>query len=113
MKLTDTIISNKSRVFISNQVLGEFINVLIKKYKFTEAIITDHVLNIINTFEIRILETMDYETAIKLSYKYQISFYDALILAKALNSDCNILYSEDLSHNQIFENKLKVINPFL
>lgn len=33
--------------------------------------------------------------------------------SKAINPDCSILYSEDLSHNQLFENKLKVVNSFV
>ena len=30
-----------------------------------------------------------------------------------LESECPILYSEDLQHNQLIENRLRVINPFL
>ena len=45
--------------------------------------------------------------------KYQYSFYDSLIIASAIEAECQILYSEDMQHNQFIEGKLKIINPFL
>ena len=30
-----------------------------------------------------------------------------------LENDCDILYSEDMQHNQVIDEKLKIINPFL
>ena len=43
--------------------------------------------------------------------KYNISYYDSLILSSAIDSKCNILYSEDMQHNQKIET-LTIINPF-
>ena len=40
------------------------------------------------------------------------SYWDSMITAAALKSGCNILYSEDLQHEQLMENQLKIINPF-
>jgi hypothetical protein len=51
-------------------------------------------------------------TACQIAEKYQFSFYDSLIIASALKCDCYTLYSEDLQHGQIIEDKLKIINPF-
>ncbi|MBC8485458.1 MAG: hypothetical protein H8D45_05400 [Bacteroidetes bacterium] len=48
----------------------------------------------------------------KLKEKYHYSVYDSLILASAIEADCTILFSEDLHHNQLIENKLRIINPF-
>ena len=45
--------------------------------------------------------------------KYNYSFYDSLIIAAAIESGCSILYSEDMQHNQLIEEKLKIVNPFL
>jgi predicted nucleic acid-binding protein len=41
-----------------------------------------------------------------------ISYWDALIVAAALLAGCDILYSEDLQHGQVFEERLSVANPF-
>ncbi|HNZ27311.1 MAG TPA: PIN domain-containing protein [Spirochaetota bacterium] len=48
--------------------------------------------------------------AIHISNKYKYSYYDSLIISTALENNCNILYSEDLQHNQLIENKLRIIN---
>jgi predicted nucleic acid-binding protein len=38
---------------------------------------------------------------------------DSLIIASALENDCEQLYPEDLQHEQIIQKKIKIINPFL
>jgi predicted nucleic acid-binding protein len=35
------------------------------------------------------------------------------MLASALENDCTILYSEDMQHNQVIEQSLRIINPFI
>lgn len=35
------------------------------------------------------------------------------MIASAIASNCNILYTEDLQHGQVIENRLTVINPFI
>jgi predicted nucleic acid-binding protein len=44
--------------------------------------------------------------------KYKYSFYDSLIIASAIESNCKILYSEDLQHSQKIEGSLIITNPF-
>ncbi len=50
--------------------------------------------------------------AIKLQTAYQISYWDAAILAAAENLQARIVYSEDLNHLQKY-GAIQVINPFL
>ena len=49
--------------------------------------------------------------ALEIEERYQISFWDALILYAAQVSEARILYSEDLGHLQTF-GLVQVINPF-
>ncbi len=49
--------------------------------------------------------------ALRLTGRYRLSWYDSLIVAAALESGCEVLYSEDLQHGQRF-GQLKVENPF-
>ena len=49
---------------------------------------------------------------IELKGKYKLQFYDSMILATALENGCNIVFSEDMQHNQVIENRLTIINPF-
>jgi predicted nucleic acid-binding protein len=49
--------------------------------------------------------------AVMLARDHELSFYDSLIVAAALDASCEVLCSEDLQHGQKFENP-KVENPF-
>jgi predicted nucleic acid-binding protein len=53
-----------------------------------------------------------YGQALELTRSNSISWYDSLIVAAAMESDCRILYSEDLQHGQKLDN-LRIQNPFL
>lgn len=53
-----------------------------------------------------------YIQALQINSSHSISWYDSLIVAAAIESDCGILYSEDLQHGRRFDS-LVVRNPFL
>jgi predicted nucleic acid-binding protein len=44
--------------------------------------------------------------------RYRFSFYDALIVAAALESGCTTLFSEYLQDGQVIDRTLTVRNPF-
>jgi len=48
----------------------------------------------------------------RIAAKYGYSMYDGLIAAAALESGCEILYSQDLQDGQVIERRLTVRNPF-
>lgn len=50
--------------------------------------------------------------ALRLNARHHLNWYDALIVAAAIEGKCEILYSEDLHHGQRFGN-LRVQNPFV
>ncbi len=50
--------------------------------------------------------------ALDLEKRYQVSFWDALILRSAQLSGAPILYSEDLSNGQTY-GRVRVVNPFV
>ena len=52
------------------------------------------------------------ERALTLSYVDRLSWFDALIVVAAQQSDCKVLYTEDLQHGRRFGDLL-VQNPFL
>jgi predicted nucleic acid-binding protein len=53
-----------------------------------------------------------YKRALGLKVRWQLGFYDALVVAGALAAGCTRLLSEDLQHGQRIET-LTVSNPFL
>jgi len=47
-----------------------------------------------------------------LSEKYNLSYYDSLIVSSALLGHANILYSEDIQDGLIIMDTLTIKNPF-
>ncbi|MCE4557016.1 PIN domain-containing protein [Roseateles cellulosilyticus] len=52
------------------------------------------------------------ETAWAAESRYQLSYWDALMVAAAQHMGCSFLLTEDLPHDQRID-KLRVLNPFL
>ena len=53
-----------------------------------------------------------HEAALALAERTGYSFYDALILASALEASCDTLCSEDLQDGQVIDGRLAIRNPF-
>ena len=47
-----------------------------------------------------------------LAEKYQLSVYDAMIVAAALIAGCTTLWSEDMHDGLLVEDQLRIVNPF-
>jgi len=97
---------------VSTQVLQELaVNLRRKAKKSLDAKATRDVVSDYLTWQIvvnggdSILEALDLEA------KYQISFWDALIVQAGHVSGAEVLYSEDLSDGQAY-GAVRVINPF-
>jgi predicted nucleic acid-binding protein len=97
---------------VSTQVLQELSVNLRRKagrpldVKATREIVADYLTwhVIVNSGE-SILEALDFEA------RYQVSFWDALVLHAAHASGADVLYSEDLSDGQTY-GSVRVTNPF-
>jgi predicted nucleic acid-binding protein len=53
-----------------------------------------------------------FHRALQLVDRFQLQWYDGLIVAGALEAKCGILYSEDFQNGQKFDD-LEIRNPFL
>lgn len=53
----------------------------------------------------------DVLSAVALQQRYQISFWDAMILQSARKLECTLIWSEDLNPGQVYES-VKLVNPF-
>ena len=110
--LIEQLLKNNQAV-ISSQVMQEFVNVSLKKFKTTilpeelEMFMTDILKPLCQHFP-----SYDfYKRAIKLFRAYSLNYYDALILQAAIDLGCQTLYSEDLQDGQKFGG-LTIVNPF-
>jgi len=70
------------------------------------------VLGLIDLCEVVPVSADTIREAIRLAARYQLSHWDSLIVAAAVLAGCETLYSEDMQHNQQFEDRLRVTNPF-
>ncbi len=52
-----------------------------------------------------------YMEALRIEAKHRFAWYDSLIVAAALEGQCETLYSEDLQHGREIEG-LRIENPF-
>ena len=111
-KVAETINHQTTSLIVSTQVLGELYNVLIRKSTFSQSEAQAIVLGLVDTFSILEIDTPKVLQAMEINARYGYSYWDSLILATALHSDCSFLYSEDMHHNQLIENKLRIINPY-
>ena len=97
---------------VSIQVLQEFYVNVTRKSKFPFS--TEQALKVIQDFSdwsVHRPGIKDVVSAIELHQRYEISFWDAMILQSARHSGCSILWSEDLSDGQEYSG-VKVVNPF-
>jgi predicted nucleic acid-binding protein len=97
---------------VSTQVLGEFSNVLRKKFGCEYTKIAMAVTQITNLCQVVTVPPGNIIKALVLAEEYGYHFYDCLILATALAEKCTRVYSEDLQHGQRIESTLTIQNPF-
>ncbi|MBI4193479.1 MAG: PIN domain-containing protein [Betaproteobacteria bacterium] len=98
---------------ISVQVLSEFLNVC--RIKLGMDVATRHKLaaELIAGCNVVSLDPRVVEKAMEIEAQAEISYWDALIVAAALLSGCDTLYTEDLENGRTFEGQLTVVNPFV
>ena len=101
------ILDNFASLVLGTQILGELYNVLIRKNMASEADAKLVITDLVSEFPVIAMDSND------MNMRYGYSYWDSLIIATAIQSDCTILYSEDMQHDQFIENKLTIVNPFL
>ena len=98
--------------WVSTQVMIEFSNIARKKVRKQWPEITLSLLEIQQNFAIITTTEILIVWAARLADRYQLGWFDSLIVTAALESGSSIIYSEDLNDSQVFEGQPKVVNPF-
>lgn len=97
---------------ISAQVLNEVTSVLRNKQRQDWPIIERIIATVRrHVAEVVPLTADSHAAALAIARDHGLSFYDALIIASALESGCGTLYSEDLQDGRVLQG-LTIINPF-
>lgn len=94
------------------QVLNELANVMRRKLAMPWQEVTE-VLQLIHAVcQIEPLTITIHDRGLQLAERYQLSVYDAMIVAAALIAGCRLLYSEDMQDGLLVNKQLRICNPF-
>ncbi len=96
---------------ISTQVVNEISINLMRKAKKDNNYVFKFIHDLVSTYTVHNQTTAELITAASLRLNYSLSYWDSLIVASAINSECSILYSEDMQDGLQVHNKLEIINP--
>ena len=100
------------RVVISVQVLNEFANVAKRKLGLGWNELDETLADLRRFADVRSLTIDTHDRGLALAQRYQLSVYDAMIAAAAIEADCAVLLSEDFQTGQVLDERLTVRNPF-
>ena len=98
----------------SVQVAGEFYNIATsakRQFQLPHASALEYVSTWLN-FPTASLHPATVLSAMELRQRFQVSYWDAAIIAAAHELGCGFIYSEDFSDGQDYDG-VKVVNPFL
>src|SRR5205809_893968 len=97
---------------ISVQVLNELANVARRKMRFSWPETHAFLAPIRGLLVVRPLTVEIHETGLTLAQRYTLSTCDAMIVAAALEADCDVLWSEDMQDGLVIDGRLRVTDPF-
>ncbi|MDZ7928408.1 MAG: PIN domain-containing protein [Agrobacterium sp.] len=98
---------------ISVQALNEFSAVARRKLRMEWSAIR-LALEYFRTAAVRIVpvDVALHISALGLAERYNVAFYDSLMLAAALEAESNVFLTEDMHDGLTVEGRMKIVNPF-
>jgi predicted nucleic acid-binding protein len=102
----------KYECITSVQAFNEFCYVLLRKWKLPIETIKKAIYEIEGYCHVVIVDTDIIEKALDIHSKYSFSYYDSVMLASALASQCTLFLSEDMNDTQIIDGYLTICNIF-
>jgi predicted nucleic acid-binding protein len=102
-----------NKAVVSTQVLSESINVMRRKLNFSYSDIRSILEAVVSKIEVYPVQFETIQSALQISERYGFSYYDSQIVASAIEHHCEVLYSEDMQHQQVINSLLTIKNPFI
>jgi predicted nucleic acid-binding protein len=96
---------------ISVQGLNEFTSVATRKLRMLITEVREVLRTIQRVCEVRPLSVDTHERGLAFAERYQLSVYDAMIVASAREAGCKTLYTEDLQDGMAISG-ITIRNPF-
>jgi len=103
----------KENPVVSSQVISEYLNVMKRIFKMQKLELMQLCSLWLEKCSVQPVILSTIKLAQDLVSKYDFQMFDGIIVAAALEADCDILYSEDMQNGQIIEDMLKIVNPFI
>ena len=100
-------------IVLSEQVINEVCVNLVKSKNISEDKIRALVNSFYKHYTVNELDECVFISASFLREKHSFSYYDSLIVASALEGNAEILYTEDMQHGLMVDERLTILNPFL
>lgn len=97
---------------VSVQVLNELANVGRRKMRMPWPELHRFLAAIRGLLSVVPLTAAIHDAGLALAEQHGLSTYDAMIVAAAMDCDCDTLWSEDMHHGMVFGGGLRIINPF-
>jgi len=99
---------------VSYQVVQEFFSVALRRFAqpMSVAEAEQYLITVFRPLLAVHSSPSLYVEALRITGKHKLSWYDSLIVAAALEGQCETLYSEDLQHGREIEG-VRIRNPFV
>ena len=97
---------------VSVQVLNEITSVARRKLAMSWSDIGDFLDLLRGLCRVEPITVATHDLGRQLAERYQLSVYDAMIVASALLAGCESLYSDDMRAGLRVEGRLTILNPF-
>lgn len=97
---------------ISTQVLGEFFHATVVRRPLLTVANARTALRALSRLQVATIPPSLVEQAVDLHERFQLRYWDALIIATAKHEGCDEVLSEDMNHGQNYDG-VRVTNPFL
>lgn len=101
-----------SRAMLSVQVINEICRNLLQKGGLDEVRIRAIMKSFYAYYSVADLAQETLLLGSDLRTRYSLSFWDSLIVAAALQSGAQLLYTEDMQHGLVVGGSLHIVNPF-
>ena len=99
---------------INVQILNELANVARRKLKMSWTELNEALDDIRTLCPTVASVTLDTHAAgLQRAQRYGLSVFDGLVVAAALEAGCATLWSEDMQHGLVVDERLTIRNPFL
>ena len=104
---------NNFNCVTSIQVMNEASNVWLRKYNLDKCKISKYLDEIEAVCDdVMLIRRKTINQALDIKDQYGYSFYDCLMLASALEANCDVILTEDMQDGQVIDSTLKIVNPF-